>query len=103
MQVVNAELGITAFATGGQGSAVQLDSGFSVIGTVGTTGDSVKLPPVFDLHSRMHIKNDGANAADVFPASGDDLGAGTDTAVSLAAGVSITFLATVVDATWTSF
>jgi len=41
------------------------------------------------------------NAMDVFPNTGDDLGQGVNTAVSVAAGTSISFLATVADTTWT--
>jgi len=98
-----ANLAVTAFATGGQGSATQLDSGSNVLTTVATTGDSVKLPPVFAANSVIYIKNDGANAADVFPATGDDLGAGVNTAVSLAAGASMSFIATVANSTWTQW
>jgi hypothetical protein len=94
IQVPKGNTAVTAFAGGGQGSATQLDDSFNVITTVATGGDSVKLPPVFGLYSIVFIKNDGANAADVFPASGDDLGAGVDTAVSLAAGKSMSFIAT---------
>lgn len=101
IQVPNASVAVTAFAGGGQGSAVQLDESYSVIGTVATAGDSVKLPPVFAINSTMYIKNDGANAADVFPASGDDLGAGVDTAVSLLPGKSLSFIATTADSIWT--
>jgi len=97
----NANVAVTAFATGGQGSATQLNSGYNVIATVATTADSVKLPPVFAVNSVVYIKNDGANAADVFPATGDDLGAGVNTAVSIAAGESLSFIATVADSTWT--
>jgi hypothetical protein len=103
IQAHQANVAITAFATGGQGSATQLDESYNVLSVVATTGDSVKLPPVFAIDSVMYIKNDGANAADVFPASGDDLGAGVDTAVSLAAGASISFIATVANATWTQW
>ena len=101
IQSPEADLAITAFATGGQVGATQLDSSYNVIGTVATTGDSVKLPPVFVINSVVYVKNDGANACDVFPASGDSLGAGTDTAVSLPAGSSASFLATVANLTWT--
>lgn len=93
--------GITAFATGGQVSATQLDSGYNVITTVATTGDSVKLPPVFAIDSVIYVKNDTANAADVFPATGDDLGAGVDTAISLDADATVSFIATLADSTWT--
>ena len=58
---------------------------------------------MFAVNSIIHIKNDGANAADVFPATGDDLGAGVNTAVSVASGASVDFIATVADATWTSW
>ncbi len=98
-----ASLAVTAFATGGQGSATQLDNGSNVLATVATTGDSVKLPPVFAANAVVYIKNDGANAADVFPATGDNLGAGLNTAVSIPAGSSISFIATVANATWTQW
>jgi hypothetical protein len=101
IQAPNASVGVTAFATGGQGSATQLNRSNNVIATVATTGDSVKLPPVFIINSVIFIKNDGANSADVFPASGDDLGAGVDTAVPLAVGESVSFIALVANATWT--
>ena len=84
--------GITAFATGGQANAVELTTTINEITTVGTTGDSVKLDAAAATYAkRRTILNKGANACDVFPASGDDLGAGVDTAVSLAAGVNITY------------
>ncbi len=103
IQVPQANLAVTAFATGGQGSATQLDESYSVIGTVATTGDSVKLPPVFAINSLIYVKNDGANAADIFPATGDNLGAGVDTAVSIPAGSSMSFIATVANSTWTQW
>lgn len=42
---------------------------------------------------QVTIVNNGAQAADVFPASGDNLGAGANTAASLAAGANITYVA----------
>jgi hypothetical protein len=102
LQVPSAAVTITAFAGGGQGSAVALIHSYNVITVVATTGDSVRLPAVFAVNSLVYIKNDdAAEAADVFPASGDDLGAGVNTAVSLAAGESLTFIATLADSTWT--
>jgi hypothetical protein len=97
------QTGLTAFATGGQASATQIISSWSVFSTVATGGDSSKLPATFIAGTRCYIKNDGAAAMDVFPASGDDLGAGTDTAVSVAAGASALFVATVANATWTQW
>lgn len=96
-------LTVTAFAGGGQGSATALINSYNIITTVATAGDSVRLPDIFSVNAVVYIKNDGAETADVFPASGDDLGAGVDTAVSLAAGQSISFIATVSSSTWTPF
>ena len=102
VQAPSASIAITAFAGGGQGSAVALTQSYNVITVVATTGDSVRLPDVFSINSLVYIKNDdAAEAADVFPASGDNLGAGVDTAVSVAAGESISFIATVANSTWT--
>ena len=107
IQVPKGNTAVTAFAGGGQASATQLNDSYIVITTVASPGDSVKLPPVFGLYSIVFIKNDGANAADVFPATGHDLGAGVDTAVSIPAGRSLSFIATsestVGSPTWTQF
>ncbi len=94
--------GITAFAGGGQGSAVVLDRGYNVATTVATTGDSVKLPTGlgFLKGAVVYIKNDGVNSLDLFPGSGDNLGAGIDTAISVAAGATVAFLGTIEEPTW---
>jgi hypothetical protein len=81
---------ITAFATGGQTNATELTSHINEIATVATGGDSVKLPAAVAGLS-ITILNNGVNACDVFPASGDNLGAGVDTAASLLAGEKITY------------
>jgi len=62
------------------------------ISTVGTIGDSTTLPTA-QAGLVIRIINNGANACDVFPATGDDLGAGVNTAVSLASGANITYVA----------
>lgn len=92
---------ITAFAGGGQGSATLLRQSYNVITVVATTGDSVKFPAVFAVGTLIYVKNDDLNACDVFPAAGGDLGAGTNVAVSVGAGKSLTFIATTADSTWT--
>ncbi len=100
----HASLAVTAFAGGGQGSATALVSSYNVITTVATAGDSVRLPDIYSTNAVIYIKNDdAAEACDVFPASGDDLGAGVNTAVSLAAGASASFICTVASSTWTPF
>lgn len=70
----NAVTGITAFATGGQTNAVQLDTGFTNITTCATDGDSVKLPTA-ELGKVVVIKNSGATPAAVFPSTSDSINA----------------------------
>lgn len=74
--------GLTAFAGGGQGGALQLTSQVSRIATVATAGDSVKLPPAL-IGSWVVVVNKGANPMQVF-------GAGTDTinGIATATGIS---------------
>ena len=82
--------GIIAFATGGQVSATPLTTSINQISTVGTIGDSVVLPSAV-AGMRISIINTGANACDVFPAVDDSIGAGGDTAISLATQSGITY------------
>lgn len=89
----SAEGAITAYAGGGQVNATALTKKVNQIGTVASAGDSVKLPSAVSGFSlEITIINTGSNACDVFPSSGDSIGAGIDTAVSLAAGSNITYI-----------
>lgn len=91
-----ATVNITAYAGGGQANAVLLSTEISEIDTVATTGDSVRLPVSAERPNYVGVKrtiiNAGANALDVFPGTGNDIGAGTNVAVSLAAGANITYV-----------
>jgi hypothetical protein len=88
---------ITAFATGGQASATALTKEFNEITTCATLGDSVKLPAA-EAGKLVVIKNNGAAAADVFPATGDSINAlAVNLAVKIMPGETISFRA--VDAT----
>jgi len=100
LEQVSNNVGLTADPSSVQGGGVIVNS-YNVYSTVATIGDAATLPAVFDVGMIIRIKNDGANSMDVFPASGDDAGAGADTAVAVAAGDFAVFLATVDDATWT--
>ena len=99
-----ANVGLTADVGSAQGNGV-ITSSINVYSTVGTAGDAATLPAVFTAGNPstvIYIKNDAAvNSMDVFPASGDDAGAGTNVAVAVAAGDFAVFIATVADATWT--
>lgn len=91
LQLFQTEAGMTAYATGGQANATAITKSINEFSTVATAGDSCKLPAAA-AGLRVYIINNGAASMDVFPASGDDLGAGTDTAVPLAATNTIEFI-----------
>jgi hypothetical protein len=84
-------VGVTAHAGGGQASATQLPFADCTIGTVATAGDSCKLKDLSTIPDEwigrsILLFNDGANSVNIFPTSGQDAGAGVDTAVAIAAG-----------------
>lgn len=84
---------LTAHSGGGQGSATQLAQGFNEVTVVAAGGDSVKLPLAAEGLT-VFVKNDGANAMDVFPGSADTIDDGTvNVAVSIKPGVSASFRA----------
>ncbi len=66
--------GLTAFATGGQGSATALTADFNVVATCATAADSVKLP-VGTAGMAIWVFNRGAANLAVFPASSEQIDA----------------------------
>lgn len=85
------EVGITAFAGGGQGSATQLTKEINQLGAVATTGDSVKLPSA-EAGLTITVINSDVNAADVFPFTGDIIDSnGLNVAVSVLPGTVAVF------------
>lgn len=93
--------GITAFAGGGQGSATALTTTLNNVTVCATAGDSVKLPAAA-AGLTVTIKNSGATALDIFPATGDSIDA---LAVNLAVRIAPLSVATfrAIDATvWES-
>ena len=100
IQLVDSNVGLTADTGSVQGSGI-ITSSYNVYDTVANAGDAATLPSAFSVGTIIYIKNGAAaNAMDVFPASGDDCGAGANTAVSIAAGDFAVFLATAASATW---
>jgi hypothetical protein len=84
---------ITAFATGGQASATALTAEINNVTTVATAGDSVKLPAAV-AGKHIYIKNSGAAALDIFPASSDSIDAlAINLAIRIQPGSSINFYA----------
>ena len=84
--------GITASTTQTQIGGTALEHTINEVSTVANIGDTVRLPSAA-TGIKVVVINNGANALKIFPASGDNLGAGVDTAMTtnLAAGDMITF------------
>jgi hypothetical protein len=85
--------GITADTGSAQGNGV-LTSSINQIATCANAGDAVTLPSA-KPGKVLWVTNDGANAADVFPASGDNIDeAGANTALSVAVDAEVQFICT---------
>ena len=93
---------LTAFAGGGQASALQLAKQINRVTTVGSAGDSVKLPVSVAGRIVYVINAAAANAMDVFPQTGDAINAlPANTALSVAANKAVMFICAVAG-TWNS-
>ena len=100
IQMNSSNVGLTADVGSSQGDGVILSS-YNVYDTVANAGDAATLPATFFVGTIIYVKNGAAaNSMDVFPAAGDDLGAGANTAVAVDAGDFKVFLATTANATW---
>lgn len=73
--LVSATNAITAFAGGGQASAVLLTSDINRITTVGTAADSVKMPPAVPGMTVTVSNAAAANSMNLFPATGEAINA----------------------------
>lgn len=83
--------GITAFATGGQTSAVALTGEINEVTTVATNGDSVKLLTA-RAGLRQTVINAGVGVLNVFPVSGGTInGLAQDAAFGIGPGMRATF------------
>ncbi len=84
-------VGLTASVTQTQGGGLALLSSYNEIATVANVGDALT---AFDVAAgtRLVVINNGANDLQLFPAVGDDIGAGVDTAITIAAGAIGIFL-----------
>lgn len=80
---------ITASTTQSQGEQVLISSR-NEISTVANANDVVTMPSA-DEGREVVIVNNGANILQIFPSSGDDLGSGVDTSVTLAAGSTVVY------------
>lgn len=83
--------GITASVTQTQGQGA-LTSEINEVATVANTNDTVTLPSAVAGY-KITVINNGANTLQIFPASGDNLGAGLNTATTLAAGSNVVYVA----------
>lgn len=83
--------GITASVTQSQGEGA-LTADINEVSVCATTNDTVTLPTAA-AGLKITVINNGAETLQVFPASGDDLGAGVDTATTVDSGAEKVFLA----------
>jgi len=83
--------GITAGTTQSQGQGA-LTTEVNEVATVANANDVVTLATAV-AGAQMIIMNNGANTLQIFPASGDNLGAGVNTSTTLAAGSNVRYVA----------
>ncbi len=102
LETVQFTQGITAFAGGGQTNATLLGSSYNLVETVTTTGDSLKLPEVFDAGTIVRVKMlfGGPNPANIFPFEGDNLGQGVDQPIQLEVHKSLVFIGLTANSVW---
>ena len=97
--VIDTNTGITAFATGGQGSAVALTGEYNNVTTVASAFDSVKLLTAV-LGQIQTVKNSGVSILSVFPNTSDSLNAlAVNLSVDIPVGGEVTFRA-ISDTVW---
>lgn len=91
LAIGNVTTGITASTTQTQGQGA-ITTEIAVVATVANANDTVTLPSA-EPGVPCFVVNNGANTLKIFPASGDDLGAGVNTSTTLAAGSNRKFVA----------
>lgn len=87
--------GLTASTTQTQGQGAITATAQDIIAEVATcanANDTITLPAAV-AGLTVFVLNNGAQTLKIFPASGDNLGAGANTATTLAAAASATFVA----------
>lgn len=103
--VYSASVAVTAAAGGGQANATPLTKEYNLLTVVAVAADSVVLPTLnfSRVGMRVVVRNNAANAANVFPAVGQSINAlAADTALSIAADGVTTFVAVSATA-WQTF
>jgi len=94
----NVATAITASTTQTQGQ-MPLIAVVNDVTVCANANDTVTLPSAAPEHPQLWALNNGANTLKIYPASGDDLGAGVDTSVTLAAGAKASWAA-INNTTW---
>jgi hypothetical protein len=99
---VSLEIGITATAGGAGVGAYQLKSEHNFLSVVAAANDSVKLPGITPNTIGLHVtvRNDGANAARIYPFDGQKINAlAADAPITVGAAASVELIAVNAD-TW---
>lgn len=93
---------IAAFGGGGQGSATVIRCPQTIVGTVASVADSVKMTPTQELGAKYWIFNTTANAMNLYPESGGQINVGgANVAISVAAHTGVVLTSTTA-ANWSS-
>lgn len=82
--------GLTASTTQTQGQ-MPLTADVNEFSTVANANDATTMPSAPSYSRSVKIINNGAQTLQIFPASGDNLGAGVDTSVTLASGANVCY------------
>jgi hypothetical protein len=87
LETIKIRTGVTASTTQAQGQGL-LTSSWNEIATVANTNDVVTMPVITTtVGKHVLIINNGANTLQVFPNTGQDLGAGVNVSITIATGL----------------
>jgi hypothetical protein len=87
LETLKIRTGVTASTTQTQGNGL-LTSSWNEIATVANVNDVVTMPVITTtVGKHVLIINNGANTLQVFPNTGQDLGAGVNVSVTIATGI----------------
>jgi len=100
IRALSTDLGVTATASGTQVNSYQITAGFTLVTTVATIGDSVKMPSItalgaptnVDAALNIIIVNNTANSMNVFPFAATDVIVSGGAAASAGAAMAVAAL-----------
>jgi hypothetical protein len=97
MAAISTDLGVTATPSGTQANSYQITAGFTLVTTVATIGDGVKMPSItnigapsnLDTSLNVIVVNNTANSMNVFPFLATDVIVSNGTAAGAGAALAV--------------